>query len=254
MCLIVVGWRLREDYPLMLAANRDEFFARPAAPADFWEDHRDILAGRDLLQGGTWLGLTRSGRLAAVTNFRDGRRARAGQRSRGWLVRDYLLSEQQPAGFLAQVRATARRVRWLQPPRRHPAWPVPLLQPRHRSHCPAGRRAWVVQSSAEHALAQGRARPTGARRACRHSGPVLAEALFGLLADRTPAPDEALPDTGIGLEWERLLSTAFIRSARLRHALLDRAAGGSHRAGALRGAHLCARTDRPRRSVATTCS
>ena len=85
MCLIVVGWRLREDYPLILAANRDEFFARPAAPADFWEDHGNVLAGRDFEQGGTWLGLTRSGRLAAVTNFRSGRRQRIGTRSRGWL-------------------------------------------------------------------------------------------------------------------------------------------------------------------------
>ena len=78
MCLIAVGWRLRTDYPVMLAANRDEFFARPSAPAGFWADHPDILAGRDLQQGGTWLGLTRSGRIAAVTNFRDGRGARRG--------------------------------------------------------------------------------------------------------------------------------------------------------------------------------
>src|SRR4249919_3282180 len=107
MCLIAIGWRLREDYPLMLAANRDEFFARPAAPADFWEDHGEILAGRDLLQGGTWLGLTRAGRVAAVSNYRDGRRAKSGVRSRGWLVRDYLLSEHAPAGFLTQVGETA---------------------------------------------------------------------------------------------------------------------------------------------------
>ena len=96
MCLITVACGLRADYPLILAANRDEFFARPTDPARFWPETPHLLAGRDLEQGGTWLGITRNGRIAALTNFRDGTRKRAGRRSRGWLVRDFLLS-QQPA-------------------------------------------------------------------------------------------------------------------------------------------------------------
>ena len=73
MCLIVLAWRVRPDFPLIVAANRDEFHARPAARAAFWQDHPAILAGRDLEANGTWMGVTRSGRFAAVTNYRGGR-------------------------------------------------------------------------------------------------------------------------------------------------------------------------------------
>ena len=212
MCLIAVGWRLREDYPLILAANRDEFFARPAAPAAFWQDHAEILAGRDLLQGGTWLGLTRSGRLAAVTNYRDGRRARAGRLSRGWLVRDYLLSEQQPSSFLAQVRETADQYDGFNLIAGTPSalfhysnrgTEVTTLAPgahalsNHLLNTP-----WPKVQRARQALAALADSPAAA----------LPEALFALLADRTSASDDALPDTGVGLEWERVLSTAFIQA------------------------------------------
>ena len=71
MCLIVLAWRAARDVRLAVAANRDEFFARAAAPAAWWADAPDVLAGRDFEGGGTWLGVTRTGRFAAVTNFRD---------------------------------------------------------------------------------------------------------------------------------------------------------------------------------------
>src|SRR5580698_6894912 len=71
MCLVLVVWRVHPRYPCLVAANRDEFHARPAAPARWWPDHPGILAGRDLEAGGTWLGLTRTGRFAALTNYRD---------------------------------------------------------------------------------------------------------------------------------------------------------------------------------------
>src|SRR5512145_724868 len=70
MCLIVLGWRVHPEYPLIVAANRDEFHARPAAPAAFWEDKPGILAGRDLEARGTWMGVSRSGKFGAVTNYR----------------------------------------------------------------------------------------------------------------------------------------------------------------------------------------
>jgi uncharacterized protein with NRDE domain len=212
MCLIVVGWRLREDYPLMLAANRDEFFARPAAPAAFWQDHSGILAGRDLLQGGSWLGLTRSGRLAAVTNYRDGRRERIGRLSRGWLVRDYLLSEQQPSSFLTQVRATADQYDGFNL--------IAGTQEGLFHYSNRGTEVTALPAGA-HGLSNHllntpwpkvrRARQ-GLAALADSAAATLPDALFALLADQTPAPDEALPHTGIGLEWERLLSTAFIRS------------------------------------------
>ena len=89
MCLIVLAWRAHPDYPLIVAANRDEFHARPAAPAAFWDDHPQILAGRDLEARGTWMGVSRSGRFAAVTNYRGAHEPRAVE-SRGALVTRFL--------------------------------------------------------------------------------------------------------------------------------------------------------------------
>src|SRR5262245_28096758 len=89
MCLIVLGWQVRADLPLVVAANRDEFHRRPASPAAFWEDHPGILAGRDLEARGTWMGVSRSGKFAAVTNFRGGLEPRAIE-SRGALVSRFL--------------------------------------------------------------------------------------------------------------------------------------------------------------------
>ena len=90
MCLIVFAWRAHPDYPLVVAANRDEYLARPASPAHWWLDAPELLAGRDLEAGGTWMGLTRSGRFAALTNYRDPSRHIAGAPSRGALVREAL--------------------------------------------------------------------------------------------------------------------------------------------------------------------
>ena len=93
MCLIVLALDAHPHWPVVIAANRDEFFARPTQAAQFWPEQPDLLAGRDLEQGGTWMGITTSGRIAAITNFRDGTRARgSGKRSRGLLVRDFLTS------------------------------------------------------------------------------------------------------------------------------------------------------------------
>ena len=90
MCLILVAWQQHADFPLVVAANRDELHARPAERAGFWKDHPDILGGRDLEAKGTWMGVSRAGRFAAVTNYRGGRDADA-KESRGALVTRYLL-------------------------------------------------------------------------------------------------------------------------------------------------------------------
>jgi len=89
MCLIVLGWRAHPRYPLLVAANRDEFHGRRAAPAAFWRDRPEILAGRDLQAMGTWMGVSRSGRFAAVTNYRGAREPSAAE-SRGALVSTFL--------------------------------------------------------------------------------------------------------------------------------------------------------------------
>ena len=97
VCLILFAWRVHPRYELVLAANRDEFHDRPAEPAGFWPDQPNILAGRDLEAGGTWLGVTRSGRFAALTNYREAARSAAGERrSRGLLVSRWLSADDEP--------------------------------------------------------------------------------------------------------------------------------------------------------------
>jgi len=105
MCLIVLAWRVHAEHPLIVAANRDEFHARPAAPAAFWEDHPGILAGRDLEARGTWMGVSRSRKFAAVTNYRGAKEARAAE-SRGALVSRFLGNGVAPAPYVESLKAS----------------------------------------------------------------------------------------------------------------------------------------------------
>ena len=106
MCLILLAWRAHPEYPLIVAANRDEFHARPAAPASFWEDQPAILAGRDLEARGTWMGVSRSGphsiRFAAVTNYRGAREPRAAE-SRGALVSRFLENGETSQSYIGNL-------------------------------------------------------------------------------------------------------------------------------------------------------
>jgi uncharacterized protein with NRDE domain len=104
MCLIVLGWRVHPEFPLVVAANRDEFHARPAARAAFWDDQPQILAGRDLEARGTWMGVSRSGKFAAVTNYRGGAEPRAIE-SRGALVSRFLANGTPPGEYIRDLKA-----------------------------------------------------------------------------------------------------------------------------------------------------
>lgn len=103
MCLILLAWRRHRDYPLILAANRDEYYSRPSAVAGPWPGHPEIIGGRDLLQGGSWLAMSRQGRFAVVTNYREPPPAILPPRSRGFLVSNFLLGRQSPADYLAEI-------------------------------------------------------------------------------------------------------------------------------------------------------
>ena len=112
MCLILFAWQAHTRYPLVLAANRDEFHERPTAAADFWPQRPELLAGRDLQAGGTWLGLSRSGRFAAVTNYREPLEPELPlERSRGQLVTDFLVGEQAPLAHAHGLSASAATYR-----------------------------------------------------------------------------------------------------------------------------------------------
>ena len=109
MCLILFSYRTHPSHRLVLAANRDEYYARPTEPLNFWEDEPNILAGRDLDRRGTWFGVTRTGRLAAITNFRDPDAVIEGAPSRGFLVSDFLACTLSPQAYLERVRPQCNR-------------------------------------------------------------------------------------------------------------------------------------------------
>ncbi len=106
MCLILAAWSVRPEHPLVVAANRDEFHARPAARAAFWADKPGILAGRDLEAGGTWMGVSRSGKFAAVTNYRGAHEPRAAE-SRGALVSRFLGNGETAASYVSRIDGNA---------------------------------------------------------------------------------------------------------------------------------------------------
>ncbi len=210
MCLILLAYDAHPLYRLILAANRDEFFSRPTAPAAFRDDSPQILAGRDLKEGGTWLGLTRTGRIAAITNYRDPRSERKDAPSRGGLVSGFLAGAMSVEEYLAFLKSEGtnfngfnlifgdmKQLCWFSNRGSEPQ----LLQP--GIHGLSNRlldTPWPKVSRGkedlEHIVAEGKN--------------IEPDALFAILADRTIPPDDLLPDTGVGIELERVLSPRFI--------------------------------------------
>ena len=207
MCLILVAWQVHPGHPLVVAANRDEFFARPTAAAARWADAPQVIAGRDLEAGGTWLGVAAGGRFAAVTNVREPGRP-AGDRSRGRLTADFLAGDAAAADYVAAIDGAAHsgfnllvgdgRELWyasnrIDAPR--PLAPGIYGVSNHLLDTP-----WPK-------LATAKARFAEALRQLPATG-----AFFALLADDEIVADENLPATGVSLEWERRLSAIFVRS------------------------------------------
>lgn len=210
MCLILIAWRAHPEVPLFIAANRDEFHARPTAPAHWWSDTEPpILAGRDLQAGGTWLGLTHAGRFAALTNFRDPQRSLKQGPSRGSLVVSLLESDLPVAASLERLVAIGADYN-----------PFSVL-------LSDGRDLGIYES----VLGRGRLLGPGRYGLSNHlldtpwpkvetlksrmvssRGRLLDKSsALALLRDECPAPDEALPQTGLSLERERLVSSIFVR-------------------------------------------
>jgi uncharacterized protein with NRDE domain len=210
MCLILVVWRAHPDYPCVIAANRDEFHSRASAPAAWWPTRPPILAGRDLEAGGTWLGLQPSGRFAALTNYRDPRLIRTGVPSRGSLVTEILGSGASVAQSLEHLRRVGPRYN-----------PFNML-------FSDGERLGIYESVRDsgrelnpglyglsnHLLDTPwpKLRLAKSRLAAALEAPDDEAAVMRLLRDDRPAPDAELPQTGITLEWERMVSSAFVRA------------------------------------------
>jgi uncharacterized protein with NRDE domain len=210
MCLAVLAIRTLPGVPVVIAANRDEYHARPTAAAAPWKDDPRVIAGRDLKSGGSWMGMTRGGRYALVTNYRDPMSIRPDAPSRGKLVEDFLRGDTTPADHTARVAENGASYNGfnLIVGDRDSAWYYS-----NRGGSPHALEPGIYALS-NHLLdtpwpklARTKAAFTNILRAA--PTPDI-EALFGALDDRSVAPDAELPDTGVGLERERFLSSAFI--------------------------------------------
>jgi len=221
MCLILLAWQTHPEFPLVVAANRDEFYARPSSAAGRWPEDPRVLGGRDLEAGGTWLGLREDGRFAAVTNVREPGAPKnqsvllihkgdteKGALSRGLLARDFLLGDQAPAEGAAAVEGAA-----------YSGFNLLLADAEALWYCSnrdgAPRRLGPgVYGLSNHLLdtpwpklVTAKAGFTEALAGLPAFGPF-----FDLLSDQEIVPDQQLPNSGLSLEWERLLSAIFVKS------------------------------------------
>lgn len=222
MCLIVFAWQAHAGFPLVVAANRDEFFDRPSAAARWWDDGSQRLAGRDLRAGGTWMGVSRSGRFAALTNYRDPSERKPDAPSRGALVANFLIDTTAPAEYLAALASSAPRYNGFnllaaQIGARDERDAVQVISNRDQSgprivvpgiHALSNALLDTPWPKVERARAGLQALLTEPHR----TADELTAGLVDLLADRTTAHDNELPNTGLSIARERALSSIFIRT------------------------------------------
>ncbi|MDB4443823.1 NRDE family protein [bacterium] len=212
MCLLLFSYKTHPSHKLVLAANRDEFFDRPTAPAAFWDASPDLLSGRDLRAGGTWLGITGKGRIGAITNYRDPASIKKTAPSRGDIVTNFLLGRETPAEYTKALTQKADQYNGFNliiGDRKHLYWFS------NRGDGPRKLSPGLYGLS-NRLLDTGWPKVTRGKEALSH---LLSErtipsheAFFRFLKDPMPASDEELPDTGVGREWERMLSPIFISS------------------------------------------
>jgi uncharacterized protein with NRDE domain len=213
MCVLTFAWNVHPRWRLLLVGNRDEAHARPSAPLQRWAEAPGLIAGRDIEAGGTWMGVREPDRACVVTNVRDPRAAQD-RASRGWLVTDFLRGDDSAARHADALEADAARYR-----------PFNLLLfdaegARFASNDPGVRVRAIADGV--HGLSNGDLdapwpkvrRATAVLHDWMEAGTEDFAPLFDAFTDETPAPDAALPDTGVGVELERVLSPVFVRGAR----------------------------------------
>ncbi len=211
MCLIVIGYNYHPDYKLVFAANRDEFYQRPSSPADFWNDEPSLLGGKDLKEGGTWCGITKNGRFAAITNYRDMKTIKKDALSRGRIVTDFLLGTSSPEFyskglkessdlyngygllfgdvnellfFSSQTKKTTKMKKGIHGLSNH------LLD-----------TPWFKVRRGKELLKK-----------AIDKGDTLVDDLFLMLSDKTISPENELPDTGLPKEIEKSISSIFVET------------------------------------------
>ena len=212
MCLIVFAYNAHPNYRLIVAGNRDEFYERPTATLSFWPEHPSLLAGKDLVVGGTWMGITTGGRFAAVTNYRSPKLLKKDARSRGPLVSDFLKSSLAPKEYLRNIAHSADQYN-----------PFNLLVGDNASlmYLSSVKRQIVTLKKGIFGLSnhlldttwpkveRGKA---GLKTILSKPESTWKSSIFELLSDQTRPPENRLPDTGVGVELEKILSPLFIES------------------------------------------
>jgi uncharacterized protein with NRDE domain len=211
MCLIFLSIQDHPKYKLVVAANRDEFYQRKTAAADYWSDHPEILGGRDLEAHGTWMAMNKNGRIAMVTNYRDIRNIKPVAPSRGALVTNYLLETGSPKNYLNQlvqkddayngynlIVGSAEEL-WY-----HSNYKKGVYRLSPGLHGLSNHLLDTPWPKVERGLDKMKKILTAEN--------ISSDPLFEVLLDDVVASDDKLPDTGVGLERERALSSMFIKS------------------------------------------
>lgn len=212
MCLILFAYQQHPQYKLIVAANRDEFYERPTKPIHYWEDHPEILAGRDLEKMGTWMGVTTNGRFAALTNYRNPNEITEGKRSRGKIVKDALEYIGNPKDYMENLEISNNR---------YPGYNLLMgdinemyyysnisqelqrLEPgKYGVSNHLLNTEWPKVQKGKEAMSK----------IILKTKVDMVEDLFTVLMNDHIAPDELLPNTGVSLERERMLSPLFIKS------------------------------------------
>ncbi|MCV2885373.1 NRDE family protein [Aestuariibacter sp. AA17] len=211
MCILFLAIEQHPDYPLIVAANRDEFYARPTEPSQFWRAQPELLAGKDREAGGTWMGMSKTGKFSALTNFRDPRLVKSNMTSRGYLTLDYLTKPNKDDDYLELLKQTRGEYngynllfgnwRNLQVYNNITNEAVHLSAGVHSISNGDIHSQWPKMQSGINDL----------KRACMSSTPLNHTSLFNLLKNGQVASDTHLPDTGVPFELEKALSSIFIQ-------------------------------------------
>lgn len=211
MCLIFLALKQHPTYKLIIAANRDEFYNRQTAAADFWKDQPNIVGGRDLEANGTWMGMTKSGKISMLTNYRDPANINPKAPSRGHLVSDYLEQDVSPEVYLKKIEPKAAA---------YNGFNLLVGTPEEFWYLSNYKTGIDKVTTGLHGLSNHLLETpwpkvqTGKQKMAEllKSKNITSQLLFEFLYDGERAGDDQLPDTGIGLERERALSSMFIKS------------------------------------------
>ncbi len=210
MCLLVIAYKVHPRYRLIGVANRDEYYHRPSEHLNFWKDNPNILAGRDLKCGGTWLGITRNGRFSAITNYRDPQAVKEGRPSRGLIVKNFLQTYKSPEAYLKELEKCAKDFN-----------PFNVIVGDKQEMWYYSNRSDSLKLDAgiyglsNHLLDTPWPKVKKAKQRIKDlitEKEIDIEKMFSLLKDKNFPPDQELPDTGIGYDKERMLSPIFIQS------------------------------------------